>query len=221
MPQRIAVLIVAGLLGSCASSPLDVLQKTTVAIDPGHGGPHSGVAGPSGLLEKDVNLHVALALQEILRSWGVRVVMTRENDVSLSMEVEDDIAARRRLANVSNAELLISIHSNYCSNSDVRGFQVWVPKAVEGARDGQNRALAARVRSELVRFWGQHDLGTRDDHDLLLLREAACAAVLVELECLSNPEVEKELSQPTVHRKLAQGLAHAIRDWVLTREDRR
>jgi len=38
------------------------------------------------------------------------------------------------------------------------------------------------------------DLGTRDDHELQLFKEAVCPAALVELEFLSNPRVERELA---------------------------
>jgi N-acetylmuramoyl-L-alanine amidase len=215
------VVIVAGLLGGCTSPPLDVLQVTTVTIDPGHGGPRCGVVGPSGVLEKDVTLRIGLALEEILKSWGVHVVMTRENDIGLAMEHEDDLAARRRMAFTSNADLLLSIHSSYCNHSEVRGFEVWVPKGVAYARDGQNRDLACRIRSNLVRVWGQHDRGTKDDHNLQVLKEPGFAAALVEVETLSNPGVERELRQPSVHRRVAQALAEAIRDWALARGDTR
>ena len=40
----------------------------TVVIDPGHGGDDTGVVGPSGSREKDVNLDVARELARYLRA---------------------------------------------------------------------------------------------------------------------------------------------------------
>ncbi|RPH43136.1 MAG: N-acetylmuramoyl-L-alanine amidase, partial [Planctomycetota bacterium] len=56
-----------------------VLSGVKIAIDPGHGGMHTGGKG-NHLMEKDINLAVALQLQKILESWGARVVMTRTTD---------------------------------------------------------------------------------------------------------------------------------------------
>ena len=47
-----------------------------ILLDAGHGGEDGG-AGENGVQEKDVNLAVALQLQEFLEMSGFRVVMTR------------------------------------------------------------------------------------------------------------------------------------------------
>ena len=60
-------------------------------------------------------------------------------------------------------------------------------------------------------------MGTRNDYDLPLFREASCAGALVELEFLSNPDGKHELAQPQVQQRVAQALAEAVRHWVLAR----
>ncbi len=48
-------------------------EGITVAIDPGHGGIDPGGIGVSGVLEKDVNLSIALMLRDNLTQQGVSV----------------------------------------------------------------------------------------------------------------------------------------------------
>ena len=57
--------------------------KLKVVIDPGHGGNDPGGIGVSGVLEKDVNLSVALFLKANLESQGMEVIMTRDTDKAL------------------------------------------------------------------------------------------------------------------------------------------
>ena len=57
------------------------LKIRRVALDPGHGGHDQGSAGPTGLLEKDLVLDVALRLGELISSnLGSEVVYTRNDD---------------------------------------------------------------------------------------------------------------------------------------------
>jgi N-acetylmuramoyl-L-alanine amidase len=79
-----------------------------VVVDPGHGGPppHDGARGPRGLVEKTIVLQVARRLKASLEATGATVVLTRDNDVDVSL------ADRARLANEVSADLFVSIHCN-------------------------------------------------------------------------------------------------------------
>ncbi len=78
LPVRTAVLIgIAVLIGvviyavqvlvvTTLAPVRDVVSGKTVAIDAGHGGPDSGARGKSGIIEKDINLHIALELRQLL-----------------------------------------------------------------------------------------------------------------------------------------------------------
>ena len=111
-----------------------------VALDPGHGGPDGG-ATENGLVERDLNLAIALDLQQQLRDAGIAVVMTRTtaaaadpNYVSASRtESRNDLQARVDIANTANADLFISIHNNSSSIAADRGTDLgvssWPPQA--------------------------------------------------------------------------------------------
>ena len=53
-------------------------KKITVVIDVGHGGCDPGKVGVGGILEKDINLAVALKLETLLKQTDMHVVLTRK-----------------------------------------------------------------------------------------------------------------------------------------------
>lgn len=190
-----------------------VLAGLKIAIDPGHGGVHTGAKGHTGLMEKDINLGVALNLQQILESWGARVTMTRTTDMNFNNQVDNDLDARVQIVNGARPDLFLSIHTNYVANAGPRGFEVWVPRCT-GARDQSSRDLAELLRGELGEVWGANeDRGTKDEHNLRVLKGTHCTAALVELEFVSNPGVERMLGQPGKQRDLAEAIGTAVRRW--------
>jgi len=190
------------------------LAGVKIAIDAGHGGIHTGGKGQTGLMEKDINLGVSLHLQKILQSWGARVVMTRVADGQFANHVDDDLDARVDIVNGAKPDLFLSIHTNYVATPGPRGFEVWVPRC-NGARDGASRDLAKVLREELGGVWGANqDRGTKDDHNLRVLKGTHCPAALVELEFVSNPAVEQKLAQDSKQRELAAAIAEAARVWA-------
>jgi N-acetylmuramoyl-L-alanine amidase len=91
-----------------------------IAIDPGHGGIDNGKVGGSGIMEKDVNLEIALLLREQLtEALGVDVVMTRTEDELVPLE------RRAEIANTEKADLFISIHCNGWFAPKAEGFEVY------------------------------------------------------------------------------------------------
>jgi N-acetylmuramoyl-L-alanine amidase len=118
--------------------PLDV-----VVIDPGHGGKDPGAIGPTGVMEKDVVLKIALRLKELLRKrLKLKVILTREKDEFLPL------SRRTQIANENNADLFMSIHANACRKKEVKGFEVFF---LDYAKNDEARAIAAAENSA-IRF---------------------------------------------------------------------
>ena len=94
--------------------------KRLVVVDPGHGGKDSG-AMVNGVREKDINLGIGLALEEVLRSRGFEVQMTRRTDVYLKLQERTDIA------NQANADVFVSVHTNALpSLKNTAGFEIYL-----------------------------------------------------------------------------------------------
>lgn len=97
-----------------------VLQIRRVVVDAGHGGKDSGAVGKRGTKEKDVNLAIAMAVGRALeRRLGVEVVYTRTKDVYVSLE------KRVQVANASEGDLFISVHSNAHRNRKFAGIETY------------------------------------------------------------------------------------------------
>jgi N-acetylmuramoyl-L-alanine amidase len=169
-------------------------------------------------MEKEINLDVALKLRDILESWGAKVVMTRTQDSCFSTTLDADLSERCRIVNRASPDVFLSIHTNYARDPAPHGFEVYVPRNVVPGRDRECRALAALLREGLMDVWGQCDRGTKDDRNLHVLSGTAAPAVLVELEFVSNPKVEKQLASGSVRHELADGLAKATLEWFKTRK---
>jgi N-acetylmuramoyl-L-alanine amidase len=92
----------------------------TVVIDPGHGGADAGVRGAGGTIEKLVALDIARRLRMLLETrQGLRVILTRDNDVAVTLD------ARAATANNSRADLFVSLHLNGAPSPQVAGAEVY------------------------------------------------------------------------------------------------
>lgn len=92
-----------------------------VVLDPGHGGSDPGALGPTGLTEASVTLDVARRVADRLATrYGVQVVLTRDRDVYVALE------DRAAYANVTSADMFVSLHCNAAPNPDARGISTFV-----------------------------------------------------------------------------------------------
>lgn len=83
-------------------------RRFSVVVDAGHGGPDPGAVGP--VVEKAVNLEVALRVRRWLQEAGVEVILTRESDTALAADKRTDLTQRVALA--EGKHLFVSIHAN-------------------------------------------------------------------------------------------------------------
>jgi len=111
------------------------LKIGRIVLDPGHGGHDTGTIGPTGLMEKDLCLDVALRLGKIIgqRLPGAEIVYTRSDDTFIPLE------ERTNIANQAKADLFISIHANSSHDKEARGIETYYlnlkgsPEAMEVA----------------------------------------------------------------------------------------
>ena len=93
----------------------------TIVIDPGHGGKDPGAVGYRGTKEKDIALDVAKRLEKKLsKNMNVKIIMTREEDIFLRL------SERTKIANESNGNLFISIHTNAAEDRRASGFETFL-----------------------------------------------------------------------------------------------
>jgi N-acetylmuramoyl-L-alanine amidase len=95
-------------------------ETLSVVLDPGHGGHDTGAVGPTGLMEKDVVLDLALRLRRLLQErLGVRVILTRDQDVFVPLQ------ERSAIANRAKADFYVSLHVNGSPKRGAVGFETF------------------------------------------------------------------------------------------------
>lgn len=173
-----------------------------IVIDAGHGGVDDGCLG-AGVFEKDINLQIALHVQNELEAKGFQVMMLRESDEYLAVE------ERVELANSYQADAYISIHQNTYEGTDksVSGIEVWYDGA-DDTRD--NERLAKLVHQETVKSTGANERELWDIADYCVTNKTLMPACLIETGFLSNPEECRRLALPKYQEKIAEGIAEGI-----------
>jgi len=125
------------------------LKIGRIVIDAGHGGHDTGTIGPTGLMEKDLCLDVALRLGKIIKQRlpGAEVVFTRSDDSFIPLE------ERTAIANEAHADLFISIHANSSEDHGARGIETYYLNL-----KGSPEAMEVAARENAVSNVGIHEL---------------------------------------------------------------
>src|SRR4030095_14064475 len=146
----------------------------TVVLDPGHGG-YDKVALCRYGSEKNFALDVARQLRPLLQAKGLRVIMTREGDYFVPLEV------RARIANAARDSIFVSIHFNATDRDpSANGFEIFsfpprgapstsdsavAPSALStqpgSAVDAQSMALSACIYHSLLGHIPEFDRGIK------------------------------------------------------------
>src|SRR6266478_1065140 len=125
------------------------LKIGRIVIDAGHGGHDTGTIGPTGLMEKDLCLDVALRLGKIIqqRLPGADVIYTRSDDSVVPLE------ERTNIANQAKADLFISIHANSSRDHAARGIETYYLNL-----KGSAEAMEVAARENATAQGGVHEL---------------------------------------------------------------
>ncbi|MDF2671893.1 MAG: N-acetylmuramoyl-L-alanine amidase [Clostridiales bacterium] len=158
---------------------LKTLRDKKIIVDPGHGGKDRGNIN-EGIEEKTVNLKIGLLLMNRLQDKGATVMLTRDNDVNISLSDRVEMINRER------PELYISIHQNYFAAPGVNGVECYCYN-----RDEEALKLGSIISREISNRIGVKDRGTRTG-DYFLLRECKVSGVMVECMYISgNQDITK------------------------------
>lgn len=189
------------------------LAGKVIAIDAGHGGPDGGAVSKAGIIEKDINLAIALYLRDYLQQAGAVVVMTREDDRDLAQpetkgyarRKTEDLKQRVRMIEEHKADLFLSIHMNSIPSSRWSGAQTFY---VPNHKDNEN--LASLIQEEIKRNMENTDRVAKTVDTVYLLKALKMPSALVEVGFLSHPEEARRLSDETYQRQVAASIYKGI-----------
>jgi N-acetylmuramoyl-L-alanine amidase len=203
----------------------------TVVLDAGHGGFDKGARSEYGN-EKDYALDVARRLRPLLQAKGFRVMMTRENDVFLPLEL------RAHIANQTRDSIFVSIHFNATANRDASGFEIFsltprgAPSTADdaialsfvnmqagSAVDAQSFELSAAVYHSMLGHIPAFDRGIKRAR-FAVLRLTNMPAILVEGGFLSEANDSKLVASPVWRGKLAEAISVGIENYRNATEKR-
>jgi N-acetylmuramoyl-L-alanine amidase len=179
-----------------------------IAVDAGHGTPDTGALGPTGLLEKDVNLAIANCLRDRLLAGGAEVIMIRGSDQIVGLYDRPQKAWEAR------ADMLVSVHNNslgYEGNPFERnGFGVYYfhPHSFPLARQ-IHQALAEVIGSSPDRSEGLRDDGLWYGN-LAVARTPQMPAVLIEPAYMIVPREEALLKTEEFRCAVARAIELGI-----------
>jgi N-acetylmuramoyl-L-alanine amidase len=197
----------------------------TMVLDPGHGGYDRGQVSRYGY-EKDFALDVARKLRPLLKAKGLRVIMTREGDYFVPLEV------RAQIANAARDSIFVSIHFN-ATNDDpnAKGFEIFsftprgapstsdsavAPSALStqpgSTVDAQSMALSACIYHSLIGHIPEFDRGIKRAR-FAVLRLTKVPAVLIEGGFLTEQGECKLIAQKEWRAKLARAIGVGIESY--------
>lgn len=158
-----------------------------IVIDAGHGGDDPGASGYKNgrlvIVEKELNLSIALRLYDLLKEAGANVTLLRDEDVTMSLY------SRPEAANMLNADLLVSVHNNSANSEKPNGTEVlYYNKIGESDYGYSSEQVASYIQRELVPEIGLKDRGIIDCPHLAVLNKSLMPAVIIEGGFLSNSE---------------------------------
>lgn len=223
LPFYAAALILCAVLASFGSDAATVLVerapleggRSCVVIDAGHGGIDGGAESITGVPESQINLEIALKLNDLLHLMGYQTQMLRTTDTSLHTEGStigaqkiSDLKNRVQTANSSNATVLISIHQNTFSDKRYSGAQVFYSTAEE------SRLLAQLMQESFISVLNKDsNRKPKPAKGIYLMEKITCPGVLVECGFLTNVQEESLLRTNEYQKKLCCVIAASVSTW--------
>ncbi|WP_062108577.1 N-acetylmuramoyl-L-alanine amidase [Bacillus niameyensis] len=182
------------------SDVMDVSGKLIV-VDAGHGG-HDPGAKTSQLLEKDLTLDLAKRTRSELEKKGFTVIMTRSDDVYITLD------GRSQIANDSKANLFVSIHIN-SFNGSAKGIETFWHGKYEKQK---SRLLAELLQDRIVQAM-ESPYRRVEEQSFHVIRETKIPSALVEVGFIDHPEDAAKLKQATYRQRVAEGITNGVIDY--------
>ena len=187
-------------------------REHTVVIDAGHGGVDGGATSCTGVLESNINLEIALRLEDLMHLLGYQTIMIRRDDISVYTEGEtiaqkkiSDLKERVRIVNETENGILVSIHQNTFSDNRYGGAQVFY------ANTNQSKELANILQNKLISTVNNgSNRQSKKAEGVYLMNQIKRTGVLIECGFLSNPTEEAMLRSEAYQKKLCCAIAASV-----------
>ena len=156
-----------------------------------------GAVSKDGISEAEINLKIALKLQNLLEQSGATVILTRSDEngiydvdkTTLKQKKVSDIRNRVKIGNSSSADIFVSIHLNKIPQEQYWG------ESLKEAVGKENNRLPMKL------------------DNVYIVKNVEIPLTIVECGFLSNEEEEKKLQEDEYQNRLAWGIYNGINDY--------
>lgn len=173
------------------------------SLDFGHGGKDPGAIGPTNLKESDIALKIGLMVKENLENAFEKVITTRDNDKYYSLDY------RTKKANNENSDYFISIHLNAATNPSAKGCEVWLYD-----ENSKLQTLANNLCNNLATKMNTPNRGVKYSKKLAVLKNTKMPALLIEIDFISNKEVENYLRNDKNLKNISDTISSTLLSFV-------
>ncbi len=213
-------LMVVTILGNRAitviSQNASITPGRLIIIDAGHGGVDGGATSCTGVLESQINLEIALRLEDLLHLLGIHTKMVRTTDRSIYTSGEtiaakkvSDLKERVRIVNETDGAILISIHQNYFSDSKYTGAQAFYGSTAA------SKELATALQTQLIETLNIGSNRTpKQAKGIFLMEHIQQCGVLLECGFLSNPSEEAKLRDAEYQKQLCCVISSVLSNFL-------
>lgn len=184
------------------------IYNKVIVLDAGHGGYDGGASG-NGIIEKQLNLDVTLALKEKLENAGAIVHLTRSSDVYISLD------ERAALSKKVGADIFVSIHANSATPSAHGAETYYSGQPYNGETNPfptESMLLATYIQNHLVSETNMYDRNAKHGGYIVLRRNSVPSA-LVELGFITNASDAAKMKQSNYKYQAAEGIYKGILEY--------
>lgn len=173
----------------------------------------------TGIAEADINLKIALKVQNLLEQAGSTVILTRsdENGIydldksTLREKKVSDIKNRVKIGNGSEADVFVSIHLNKIPQKQYWGWQTFFKygnekskRLAQSLQKGLNETIQKENKRESLKI-----------DNIYIMEHLEIPTAIVECGFLSNAEEKAKLQTEEYQDRLAWGIYVGIMDYFL------
>ena len=142
-------------------------------------------------------------LKENLENAFEKVITTRDNDKYYSLDY------RTKKANNENSDYFISIHLNSATNSSAKGCEVWLYN-----ENIKLKNLANNLCNNLSTKMDTPNRGVKYSKNLSVLKNTKMPSLLIEIDFISNKEVENNLRNDNHLKNIADTISSTLLSFV-------
>jgi N-acetylmuramoyl-L-alanine amidase len=215
-----AALLTLVILTTLSAPAQQPIPRTTILLDPAHGGPDTGAHLPNNVLEKDLTLAFAARLRALLSTGGFTIISTHETDPAVPFPTDQ----RAEIGNHAHPTACLILHATDSGN----GIHI-ITSALPPPNDFDephatipwNTAQAASIPQSLSLA---NEIGLALQHarlpvilsraSLRPLDNLTCPAIAIEIAPLTPADSDPTpITDATYQQNIAKAIAAALTSW--------